>query len=550
MDRQKEFSNPILPGFYPDPSICRAGDAYYIVNSSFYYYPGLPVSKSYDLVHWRQIGNAISRPGQLDFRNCDSSEGLWAATIRYHNGLFYIVDTLDVNGRANRYNFIITAQNPEGPWSDAVIIEGADGIDPSLYFDEDGRMWFCANHIPENVKYPTHKQIYMAQLDPDTFQIIGNKHVIYDGITDRSMFMEGPHVYHIGKKYFLLTACGGTQTNHCVNFYRSDKLLGPYEPCPRNPVVSSRNLRLLNATGVSVTGHGDLVCTPDGQYYMTLLGIRPYDKDISEYEKEITRKWIRKPDRNKYAQYNLGRETFLLPMAFDYDDWPLADNENGLVNLKERMPDLPGHPLPFQTRVDNFESAVLDCHWCMRRPPEREIFSLTQRPGYLRLHTLPGTAESRGESAIIVRRQQHYYFQAACAMEFKPAYDGEEAGIIVTQNENYSYLLVKCRCDGRDRIECIRIQQGVRTVLADAAAPQGRIYLTVEGRRGDYSFFYGDEEHTMISLGDHEDGALLSTLVADGYLGTMIGMYASAGHRESNNAADFDWFRYENTEER
>ena len=143
------YHNPIIKGGYPDPSVCRVGDDYYMVTSSFSYFPGLPVFKSTDLVHWEQIGNAISRPNQLDYRNCGSSEGLWAATIRYHEGRFYIVNTLDVQGRTYRYNFVLTTKDPEGEWSDAVIIQGADGIDPSLYFDENGRMWYCGNMIPE-----------------------------------------------------------------------------------------------------------------------------------------------------------------------------------------------------------------------------------------------------------------------------------------------------------------------------------------------------------------------------------------------------------------
>ena len=543
------YHNPIIKGGYPDPSVCRVGDDYYMVTSSFSYFPGLPVFKSTDLVHWEQIGNAISRPNQLDYRNCGSSEGLWAATIRYHEGRFYIVNTLDVQGRTYRYNFVLTTKDPEGEWSDAVIIQGADGIDPSLYFDENGRMWYCGNMIPEDLKYPSHKMIYLCELDRQTFQFIGKRHIIYDGNVDHSLFMEAPHIYRIDGLYYLMTACGGTQTNHCVNICRSRSLLGPYEPCPRNPVVTNRNLKLINGLGVSVTGHGDLVQTQEGEWYMALLGIRPYEREIEDYERYQPRKWIRTPDRNKNAQFNLGREVFLVPIAWDYDGWPLVDNHNGMVNLEERRPELPYFRPPHHSGVDNFEEKVLDMIWCMRRPVQNPFYSLTVRPGYLRMELSHVRLEDMDTPAMLVRRQQHYNFQAALAMEFEPLRDGEEAGLVLTQNERFSSLLVKEMKKGRVMLNCYRLVNGVRELLRSVETGPGRLYLTVEGTEGSYDFYYGMRERQKTALALGEDGSILSTLVADGFVGTYLGMYASAGHKASHNHADFDWFRYEIIEE-
>lgn len=554
--KKSTFHNPIIKGGYPDPSVCRVGDTYYMVTSSFYYFPGLPVFRSKDLVHWEQIGNAISRPEQLDFRDCDSSEGLWAATIRYDNGRFYIVDTLDVKGRTCRYNFIITAEDPAGPWSDAVIIEGAGGIDPSLFFDRKGRMWYCSNLVPDKLQYPEHKLIYACELDRETFQIKGKRHVIFDAVTDRSFYTEGPHLYEIGEWYYLVTACGGTQTNHGVNIYRSKNLLGPYEPCPRNPVVTNRNVRLNNSIGVAVVGHGDLVQTQKGEWYMVLLGIRPYQQEGKEYLSVQERKWIREPDRNRDAQFNLGREVFLVPMAWDYDGWPLADNENGMVNLTERSPDLPVYRPPYQSRVDNFESETLDMVWCMRRPISPPFYSLTERPGYLRLSCREVRAEEPGAAAMLVRRQQHNDFQAAAAMEFVPKSEGDEAGLIVTQNECFSYLLVKEMQEGRVWVSCYQVAAGVRKKIAAVPGEEGRLYLYLEGGEGSYSFYYGYTERKLLPLALNQDGSLLSTVVADGFVGSYLGMYGANGSRavgtgktKIHNYADFDWFRYEAIEE-
>lgn len=544
------YHNPVIKGGYPDPSICRVGDEYYMVASSFSYFPGLPVFKSKDLVHWEQIGNAISRPEQLDYRNCDSSEGLWAATIRYHDGMFYIVDTLDVQGRTYRYNFVITTTDPAGEWSDAVLIEGADGIDPSLFFDEDDRIWYCGNTIPEELKYPSHKMIYLCELDRDTFQFKGKRKIIYDGNTDHSLFMEAPHIYQVDGVYYLVTACGGTQTNHCVNIYRSDSLTGPYEPCPRNPVVTNRNLRLVNRLGVAVAGHGDLVQTQTGEWYMVLLGIRPYECEIEDYDCFRPRKWIRTPDRNRNAQFNLGREVFLIPIAWDYDGWPLVDNHNGMVNLVERRPDLPKCRPPLHSRVDNFAEDTLDMIWCMRRPVAQPFYSLTERPGYLRLRLGPVRIEDSETPAMLVRRQQHYDFQAAVAMEFEPCKDGEEAGLIITQNERFCYLLLKRRQnDHTIMICCYKVVNGVRELISSTVIGVGVCYLFLEGSEGAYHFYYGKTERELIPLVLEEDGSLLSTVVADGFVGAYVGIYASSCGAESDSHADFDWFRYEIIEE-
>ena len=285
---------------------------------------------------------------------------------------------------------------------------------------------------------------------------------------------------------------------------------------------------------------------------MVLLGIRPYDHLVEDYDRFQPRMWIRSPDRNKQAQFNLGRETFLVPMAWEEDGWPVIDNENGLVNLRERRPDLPWHRDAWQSRVDNFEMDTLDLCWCMQRPPKVPFHSLTDRPGSLRLWPQTALAEEKVSCSAILRRQQHNDFHAAAAMEFEPAHDGEEAGILITQNERFSYLLVKERRESIDWISCYQIVNGDRKLLSSVKASKGRVYLFVEGSECAYSFYYGSQEREMQPLVLDVDGSLLSTLVADGYVGVLIGMYASNGRAQEQinpSPADFDWFRYEPIEE-
>ena len=258
---KQTFQNPLLSGFYPDPSICRVGEDYYMVTSSFVYYPGLPVFHSRDLIHWEQIGHGIERPDQFDYKNCETSLGLWAPTIRYHEGTFYIINTFVSEGReARRDNYIITAKDPAGPWSDPVFVEHADGIDSSLFFDDDGSMWYAGNYICPEALYEGHHGIYLCELDPGTFQFKGERRIIWDG----SKWIEAPHIYKKDGYYYLMVAEGGTFINHSVMMARCTAIDGTYEICPRNPIVSHRHLPPLS--DISVTGHADIVETQNGEW--------------------------------------------------------------------------------------------------------------------------------------------------------------------------------------------------------------------------------------------------------------------------------------------
>lgn len=524
MNISKEtFRNPLLSGFYPDPSICRVEDDYYMVTSSFVYYPGLPIFHSRDLVHWEQIGHGIHRPDQLDYKNCETSEGLWAPSIRYHNGLFYIINTFVSAGReADRDNYIITARNPAGPWSDPIFVKGADGIDSSLFFDDDGSVWYVGNFISEENLYEGHHGIYLNELDPGTLQLKGPRHIIWDGKKTRSKWIEAPHIYKKDGFYYLLVAEGGTFVNHSVQMARCRTISGDYEICPRNPIVTHRHMPLLNP--ISVTGHADLVDTQAGEWWMVLLAVRPYAG----------------------GHYNLGRETFMVPIVWAEDGWPMIDNGTGLVQETERIPSLPRTVCPLMPESDNFECDTLQMQWNTIHPPVDAFYSLTERPGFLRIRTRPEVMEEICTPSFIGRRQRHKTFLAKTAMEFTPSSDTEEAGIALVQDHRFHYLMVYRKQSDRDYLLLYKTEDGKRSLIKETEIQNTRrLYLSIQGNISDYDFYYGYDDQEMLPLMSGLDASLLSSVTNNGFTGTYIGMYTSSNHQASDNFADFDWFVYQ-----
>lgn len=533
---KRTFSNPILPGFYPDPSICRVGEDYYMVTSSFVYFPGLPVFHSRDLVHWEQTGHGIERPGQLDYKNCETSLGLWAPTIRWHCGKFYIINTFVSEGReARRDNFIITADSPEGPWSDPIFIEGADGIDPSLFFDDDGRVWYTGNFITGEALYEGHHGIYLCELDADTFQFRGERTVIWDGAATRSKWIEAPHLYKKDGYYYLMVAEGGTFVNHSVMMARSEQIEGPYEPCPRNPILTHRHMPL--DIPVSVVGHGDLFETQNGEWWMVLLGIRTYQE----------------------THFNTGRETFLIPMRWASDGWPMADNETGMVNIEERLPNLKQHPVLPPSSWDSFGEDSLSFQWNTIHPPGEPFYSLSKRSGWLRLYLKKETMEEICCPSFVGRRQQHKSFLAKTLMEFVPENENEECGICLVQDDRYHYSFVTGMKDGRQVIRLYKVEDSkkelVRELVTDRKYTEdsgecrqkitGQIYLTVFCTGGTYEFYYGYKENQMIPFRKDMEASLLSSDVNEGFTGAYLGPYATSNGIESDAYGDFDWFVYQ-----
>ena len=513
----RRYHNPILPGFYPDPSICRVGDDYYLITSSFEYFPGLPIFHSRDLVNWRQIGHVLDRPSQLNLDGARPSAGLYAPTIRHHDGTFYVVNTL-VGRPYTHANFIVTATDPAGPWSEPNWLEDCPGIDPSLFFDDDGRAWYVGNRRLPSPPYEAYREIWLQELDLDHMRLIGPKRLLWDGAVKGACCPEAPHLYKVDGRYYLMIAEGGTFHDHAVTIARSDAITGPYIGNPRNPILTHRHLGL--DYPITSTGHADLVQTPAGDWWMALLAVRPYDG----------------------YTYNLGRETFLAHVRWE-DGWPVVNPGAGCVLFEGAAPDLAEHHWPSQPACDPFDSPSLALCWNMLRTPRDPFWSLTERPGFLRLRLRPQTVMEWANPSFIGRRQQHRHFAARAAMEFTPAAN-ECAGLVLLQNNDYQFRFVVTAVDGATVAQLIRRERGVDTVLGQQTVTAGRCYLKVEARGQSYAFHVATEAGVWAPVAEGVDGRVLSTTVAGGFTGAYVGMYASSNGQPSDNVADFDWFEY------
>ena len=509
------FTNPLLPGFYPDPSVCRVGEDYYLVTSSFSYFPGVPIFHSKDMVNWRQLGHVLDRPSQLNLDNGGHSAGIYAPTIRYHQGRFYVITTNCTKGG----NFIVTAEKPEGPWSDPYWLPNAPGIDPSLFFDDDGRVYYVGTHELPDGSYYGDNEIYMRELDLNTMTLTDPYYPLWRGALKKAVWSEGPHIYKVNGMYYLLIAEGGTDYHHAITIARSTNITGPYEGNPSNPILTHRHLG--RNYPIVNTGHGDLIETQNGEWWMVALASRPY---------------------GGYYR-NLGRETFLMPVIWE-DGWPIVSPGTGKIEFQYKKPDLPaGEKVVIPSR-DNFEDGELGMVWNMIRTPRTQFWSLTDRPGYLRLKLRSEKLTDLANPSFIGRRQQHMDFVSVAAMEFQPEKEGEAAGVAIVQSNEYNLRMEYTLSEGRKVVQLLRCFNQEETVVASQEFDSKRILLKVEAKGQDYSFYFGTDEANMRVLSEKVNGSFLSTDVAGGFVGNYVGMYASSNGAESTNSADFDWFDY------
>ena len=459
--------NPVLPGFFPDPSVCRAGDRYYLANSTFEYFPGLPLHVSDDLQTWTPIGAAIDRADAMDFSAMADSKGLYAPTIRHHDGVFYMVCTLVGDGPES--GFIVTATDPAGPWSDPVWVPRADGFDPSLFFA--GKVYWCAARIVRPGDYFGQTEIWIRELDLERAEFAGEETVIWQSALRDATWSEAPHLFERNGWFYLLTAKAGTFRDHAVVIGRSRSITGPYENCPRNPLLTHRQFG--RAFPVQNVGHADFVQRADGSWSAVVLAVRTVD------------------DRHV-----LGRETFVADVTWE-DDWPVINPGYGaLRDVGDRV------------CSEHLEPARIADALTVRGPAD---FAKERADGVVLRSTGSRVTGAGHPAALLYRLRNH---NAEITVTFGDVDDGAAAGLLLRQSSDFSLRLQLA--DGHAQV--IRREAGIDTVLQSwpAAAP---LTVGAELRADGVRFRTGGRWSETTTT------EVLSSEVAGGFVGTVWGPY-------------------------
>ncbi|ARV15667.1 glycoside hydrolase family 43 protein [Polaribacter sp. SA4-12] len=522
------FLNPILKGFYPDPSICKVDNSYYLINSTFAYFPGIPVFKSDDLVNWKQIGNALDRPEQLNLEGLEVSRGVFAPAISYHNGMFYIINTI-VGGKNN---FIISATNPAGPWSNPTWLPKVEGIDPSMFFDENGKTYVVFNSNPPNntPEYDGHRSIKIIELDVESLNTIGESKIIINkgaNPEDKPIWIEGPHIYNRNGFYYLMAAEGGTAEDHSEVVFRSKNIFGPYKSYENNPILTQRNLSDNRKNPFTSTGHGDIIEDNLGNWWGVFLGCRPYDNE---------------------NHFNTGRETFMVPVKWK-DDWPVFDLEGNIVkdNYKITIDKFPTKTISRNADFkDEFNANSLAFDWLFLRTPKEKWYSLLN--GELTINTRPETTSGTSNPSFIGYRQKHLFGNVTTNLSFNTVSENEKAGLIAFQNETHYYYLCKSLKDNKPVVQLLKsTENGTEEIAFKSINKSDKISFKIEAKGKYYSFFYSINNKDWLPLNENVDATFLSTKIAGGFVGTIYGMYTTSSGEKSINKAVYHWFENKNT---
>ncbi len=492
-----QYTNPVLKGFYPDPSVCAANGKFYLACSSFQYFPGVPLFESDDLVNWTQIGHVLTRRSQVMLEKVASSGGVFAPTLRYHDGRFYMV----TNNNTSSENFYVYTDDIYGEWSEPITVDQG-GIDPSLLFDQ-GHVYFISNGQDDKGV----NSVIQCEIDIETGKKLSPSKPIWQGAGGR--YLESPHMYHIGNSYYLVVAEGGTEYGHMIAYGKSENVWGPFENYPHNPVLTNRNKAPEIIQGI---GHGDLVQKADGSWYIMALGFR----QIHPWQ----------------PFHHLGRETFLIPVSFHSDGWFTAGN-----GTAEASYEIPGSFVQQIKREYTFENTHWDLDWIYLRHPHPENYQ--KEAHRLILHGTDVTLEDVDSPTFIGIRQKDFRMN----LSVKVSLDQGEAGLTLYMDEMQHYdLAVRTDAEGYEAVLKINIGTAKHT-LAVFSLTENCTGLLVTADPLEYHFYLisenasGQESRTELGMGYTK---YLSSEVAGGFTGVIMGLYAIG-----ENTAVFTDFRCE-----
>ncbi|MDM1556034.1 MULTISPECIES: glycoside hydrolase family 43 protein [Chryseobacterium] len=513
-----EFYSPILQGCYPDPSITKKGDDYYLVNSSFSMFPGVPIFTSKDLVNWKQVGHVLDRPSQLKVEKGGVSHGIYAPDIKYnkHNDTFYMITTQIAGGIGN---MVVKTKDPAKGWSEVQKLN-FDGIDPAIFFDDDGKAYIVHNDAPPQgtEQYQGHRVIKMWDYDLEKDQVVaGSDRIIVNGGVDLSqkpIWIEGPHIYKKNGKYYLMCAEGGTGGNHSEVIFMADSPKGPFVPAKNNPILTQRYFPRDRKEKVDWAGHADLVEGPNGQWYGVFLAIRP----------------------NVSNRVNKGRETFILPVDWS-GTYPVF--QNGLVPMKPKLK----MPQGVQNQTgqngffpngnfaynDKLTDKNLDFRWIAMRGP-RENFITATKNG-VKVSPMETNIKALAPVSSLFHRLQHEDFETSVILDYKPKSEKELAGITLYQSETFNYVFGITKKDKDFYIVLERTEKGQSKLIASEKISLSKpVKLQVVADKDEHNFNYSLDGRNYKNLGGPVSGDILSTDVAGGFTGSLIGLYSTSSN--------------------
>lgn len=498
--------------------MCCVDGEFWLVNSSFEYFPAVPLSHSRDLIHWEQVGNVLNRESQVNLKGATSWTGIYAPTIRYNNGTYYMITT-NIGGKGN---FLVTTKDPRGKWSEPIWLK-QQGIDPSLYF-ENGHCYMVSN---------PNDAICLCEIDPATGAQLTESKMIWRGTGGR--YPEGPHIYNKDGYYYLLISEGGTEYGHKLTIARSKNIDGPYEANPDNPILCHQR-RITQSSQIQGTGHGDLVQAQDGSWWLVFLGFRTFGGNY----------------------HHLGRETFLAPVEWQKGGWPVV-NGNGTVDtvmnvrtLSQTTAQQKSFKLDFTTTNKNI--STIGPEWLFLQNPDTSRYELCS--GRLRLYASPSSLTKNDKPTFIGIRQTSPVFSIETCLALKTSYRDAEAGLTVYQINDGHYdlnvsnvkgrLMLTCRCQIKDMID-------EKQVALPCRRDRKKIFLRVRGDESKYYFEYSfdGEKYELLTT---KSTCLLSSEVVGGFTGVVTGMYCTSAeslHKSSSTSsktgsyADFYYFDYE-----